>query len=106
MNRVNLPKIKRANDPLSIGLGVIGWKSFGELNGLLLSNTNSVHTFFVKFPLDLVFLDKGMRVLQLTHNLKPLRISPIVWQAKYVLEMPTGSIEKFSIEVGNQIDLV
>ncbi len=106
MSKVNLTKIKQANDIISIGIGVIGWKSFGDFNGLLLTNTNSVHTFFVRFPMDLVFLDKNMHIIRLVSYLKPFRISPIVWQAKYVLEMPTHSIEKFSIKLDDKINLV
>lgn len=87
-------------------IGVIGWKDFGAKGGLLLTNTNSIHTFFVRFPLDLVFLDNEMKILSLVENLKPFSFSPIVWRAKHVLEMPAGSIKKSSLKTGDSVDLV
>ncbi len=104
MSTINIEGVKTANTLAARGLGVIGWRSFGKLNGLLLTNTNSVHTFFVRFPLDIVFFDKERRVIKLVKNLKPYRISPIVWGGKDVLEMPTGSIEKYSIRLNDIID--
>lgn len=106
MGKIDLMKISRADNILSKGIGLIGWKDFGGKNGLLLTNTNSIHTFFVRFPLDLVFLDKNMKVIKLVKNLKPFRISPIVWKAQHVLEMPSGSIEKYSINLKDSIDLI
>lgn len=106
MSKIVLKKIARADNLFTKSLGVIGWKDFGEKNGLLLTGTNSIHTYFVRFPLDLVFLDKNMKVIKLVKNLKPFRISPIVWSAKHVLEMPTNSIKKFSINVGDEINLL
>ncbi len=82
------------------------WKDFGKLNGLLLTTTNAIHTFFVFLPLDLVFLDENYKVVRLVQNLKPFKISPVVWQAKHTLELPSGSIEKYSLKVGDQLDLV
>ncbi len=106
MSKIDLKKVSRADNLLAKGLGVIGWKDFGNRNGLLLTGTNSIHTYFVRFSLDLVFLDKNMKVIKLLKNLKPFRFSPIVWSAKHVLEMPNHSIEKFSIKVGDEINMV
>ena len=104
MSKIVLKKIKRAESMFARGIGVIGWEDFGDYNGLFLINTNSIHTYFVRFPLDLVFVDKELTVVKLVKNLKPFRLSPIVWESKHVLEMPAGSIEKFSIKTGNKLD--
>lgn len=106
MNQIKLKQVRVATNLLQRGVGVIGWKNFDNLNGLLLPGTNSIHTFFVRFPLDLVFLDKDQKVIHLVRNLKPFRFSPIVWQAKAVLEMPEGSVEKYSIKLHDEIKFV
>lgn len=101
-----ISKVETANSLWKKTIGVIGWKDFGTKNGLLLKNTNSIHTFFVSFPLDLCFLDKDMKIIHIVENLKPFSFSPIIWKARHVLEMPVDSIKKFSLKNGDSINLV
>ena len=100
-----LKDIEIADNVFSRGLGLIGrgsWKS----KGMLLKNTNAIHTVFVRFPIDVVFLDKHFKILRVAENLQPFRFSPIIWKAKHVLELPTGTIKNKSLLVGNKIQLV
>ena len=64
-----------------------------------------IHTFGVKFPIDIVILDKGNRVVQIKKGLKPNRI--FFWNPKFekVLELPVGEIEKKGIKKGEIINL-
>jgi uncharacterized membrane protein (UPF0127 family) len=94
-----------ANSPISKTLGLIGRKDFRGYNGMLLKNANAIHTFFVRFPIDVVFLDRDFKVLKIVEKLSPFHFSPIVWKAKHTLELPKGSIKKYSLKVGTQIDL-
>lgn len=103
MTNHSLTKIAVANNLFSKTLGVMGWKNFGNKEGLLLTQTNSIHTYFVRFPIDLVFLNKDFQIVKLIKNLGPFRISPIVWQANHVLEMPAGSIAQHQFEVGDSL---
>ena len=66
---------------------------------------NSVHCFFMKFPIDVIFLDKEDRVMHIAGNMKPGRISPVVKRAKYVVE---ANATKFSdsIQNGDRIIMV
>lgn len=105
MTSQNLVNIKIAKSLFSRSVGVIGWKDFGDKNGLLLTNTSSIHTFFVRFPLEVVFLNKEMEIIKIVENLRPFSFSPIVWKAKHVLEMPTGSISKYALKNGDKINL-
>ncbi len=84
----------------------MGRRNFGLSQGLLLKDTNSIHTFFVFLPIDVVFLDSEMKVVRTVASLKPFSISPIVWKAKSVLELPVGTIKTQEIKVGKQINLV
>lgn len=71
--------------------------------GGMLFRANSVHTFFMKQVLDVFFLDEEGRVIRAIFDLKPWRISPIVFKAKMVLEVPSGALG--NIMVGTQITL-
>lgn len=98
-------RIKIANSLRDKSFGLIGWKNWKGLDGLLLRDSNSIHTFFVRFPIDVVFLDKDYQIIKLVENLKPFSFSPIVWKASHVLELPTGSIKKYSLKTGDKIDV-
>ena len=104
--QVNLEKIERADSLISKFLGLMGRRGFGKSEGLILSKTNSIHTFFVFFPIDVVFLDREMRVLKLVENMRPFWVSPIIWQAAYVLELPIGTISSKPIRVDDQVNLL
>ncbi|MEA3321958.1 MAG: DUF192 domain-containing protein [Bacillota bacterium] len=72
-------------------------------SGLLLSPCNSVHMFFMRFSIDVVFVDQVGRIIFCIKELKPWRVSPIVKNSYYVLEVPCGSIERFNLHEGKRI---
>lgn len=80
--------------------GLMFSKGIAENYGILLKPCNSVHMFFMRYALDIVFLDADQRVLRICHSLKPWRVSPIVWQAKSVLECRAGWACKHAINSG------
>ncbi len=100
-----LENVEIADNIVATSIGLIGRKSFGDKNGLLIKNANGIHTFGVFFPIDVVFLDKTFKILKLVENLKPFRFSPIVWRAKHVLELPAGAIKNLDLSVDDTIDL-
>ena len=65
--------------------GIMGWKSMRRGEGMLIRPTFSIHTMFVRFPIDAVFLDKEMTVVSIAHDLKPWRFAG-ARKAKSVLE--------------------
>ena len=69
---------------------------------LLLSPCPQIHTCFMRFPLDVVFLDKNNTVVYIMENLKPWRLSPIVYRAAKTLEMPAGTLQK-RIKIGQKV---
>jgi len=101
-----LEGVERAENLAAKFIGLMGKKNFGNSKGLLLSNTNSIHTFFVFFPIDVVFLDKDFKVVRLVESLAPFRISPIVWKASHTLELPTGTIAKKALKIDDKIQLL
>ncbi len=102
---MKLTNIEIASGIVATSIGLIGRKSFGGKNGLLLKNANGIHTFGVRFPIDVIFLDKDFKVLKLVENLKPLRFSPIIWSSKHVLELPAGAAKKYSLTVDDKIEI-
>ncbi len=52
-----------------------------------------IHTFFMKFPIDVLFLDKERRVVRAIENIQPFRLSPWVGKARSVLEFAAGTLK-------------
>jgi len=74
---------------------------FGE--GILLAPCNAVHTCWVAFPLDLIFLDEKGNVLRTVEAIPPWRFTKPVPKARYVLEVPVGTIESSGTCVGDRL---
>jgi uncharacterized protein len=64
-----------------------------------------IHTFFMKFPIDVLVLNKNKKVVFFKENIKPNRI--VLWNPRYdlVIELPQGSIKESKTELGDIISL-
>lgn len=67
--------------------------------GLWIVPCNSIHTFFMKCPIDVLFLDKKGKIIKMIPNMKPWRIGAIVWKAHSVIELPCGTIQYMNIQL-------
>lgn len=83
--------------------GLMGRSSLQEGEGLVLKGDKSIHTFFMRFPIDVVYADRSWRVVHLDRGMAPNRIGPIVLRAAYILELPVGVIQITGTAVGDQL---
>ena len=63
-----------------------------DMDGLLIDPCNSIHTFFMKFPLDVVFIGKDDKVIKVLRNVIPWRMTWIYFKAIKTLEIPAGKL--------------
>jgi uncharacterized membrane protein (UPF0127 family) len=82
--------------------GLLGKNKLEAGKGLLICPCKGIHTFFMKFPIDAVFLDKDNRVVALAHALPPNRMTSIYPKAVSVLELPAGTLGE-GVVVGDEI---
>jgi uncharacterized membrane protein (UPF0127 family) len=80
--------VRRARDPLARLLGLAGLRAVPPTLGLLLPRTRSVHTFGMRFPLDLVWLDRGGQVVRVDRDVRPWRVRSCRG-ARAVVELPS-----------------
>jgi uncharacterized protein len=83
--------------------GLLGKPELSEQEGLWIHSCNSIHTFFMKFPIDCIFLDKKMQVVAVEKNIKPGKLILPKWRASTVVEVSAGLSEKLNIKVGEQL---
>ena len=86
--------------------GLIGTASLEEGHGLWIFPCQSVHTFWMRFPIDVVFLDKDDKIIHLVENLKPYRVSKHLSKASSVIELPISTIKETGTQVGDEIQIV
>jgi hypothetical protein len=98
-----LSDLKIAATFWSRGKGLLGVKRLGAQQGLHILYTNSIHTFFMKMPIDCVFLDKKLRVKKVYANVRPQRLILPVWGARSVLELADGRAAELDLQVGEQL---
>jgi uncharacterized membrane protein (UPF0127 family) len=83
--------------------GLLGRKSLRSGEGLLLRPAPSVHTFFMRFPIDAVFLDRAGTVLKVRAELRPWRVAACRG-AHATLELPAGEASRRSIRLGDRLE--
>ena len=88
-------KVKLANTFLLRLRGLIGYSSPFPI---LISPCRQIHTWLMKFPIDIVYLDKNFKCLQLSCNVPTGKISPAVKGSFYVLELPAGFISENHVD--------
>jgi uncharacterized membrane protein (UPF0127 family) len=98
-------KIKRADNFFTRLIGLLWREKLGPEEALWLVPNRGVHTIGMKFPIDVVFLDKQNKVVSMIPSLAPYRMSSIYPTAYSVLELPSGAIHKSATEVGDQLEI-
>jgi uncharacterized protein len=84
--------------------GLLGRKPLAADEGLLLTPCSSVHTSFMRYPIDIVFLESDLTVLGIREHVKPWRMAGWVG-ARSVLELPAGACEQRGIRPGDKLTL-
>lgn len=98
-----IPKLEVATSFWARSKGLLGRHELPADQALWIQRCNSIHTFFMKFPIDLVFVDRKMVVKKTMSRVKPNRIVlPVLW-ASSVIELSPGFLENNPITVGEQL---
>ena len=71
--------------------------------GLIFPGEKGVHTHFMRFPIDVVFYDRGLAVLDVVEALAPWRFSPYRWRARGLVELPAGTARATGTRPGDQL---
>lgn len=86
--------------------GLLGRNSLNNGEGLLIRPCKGIHTFGMKFPIDAVFLNKNNRVIAISKNILPNRMTRLYLGASSVIEVPAGTLEKTATLAGDQLEFI
>jgi uncharacterized protein len=100
--RVVCASCSLAENPWTRFRGLLGRRTLPPGEGLLLRPSNSVHTFFMRFPIDVVFLDGDLEVVAVAPAVRPWRVRA-QRGARAVLELPAGEAAKSGLVSGDRL---
>ncbi len=97
-----LATLEVADSTRSRSKGLLGRD--GIDGALLLEPTRSVHTFRMRFPIDVAFVDRDLRVVRVT-TMRPNRVCLPVWKAHAAIEAEAGAFASWHLCVGDQLEI-
>ncbi|MDI6858753.1 MAG: DUF192 domain-containing protein [Dehalococcoidia bacterium] len=89
---------------LSRMIGLLGRGSLPEGDGLVIAPGSSIHTFFMRFPIDVVFVSREGVVLKTAENVKPWRLAFSPRGTRYTIELPVGAIGASQTERSDRLE--
>lgn len=95
-------RIEAAFDSATRNRGLLGRSGIPAGSAMVIAPSNSVHMFFMRFPLDIVFVAKDGTVVKVRQNVRPWRIAA-AWRAFAVVEGPVGMIEQTGTRPGDTL---
>lgn len=99
------PRLVRADRMFARMRGLLGRGGLAPSEGLWITPCNSIHMFFMRFPIDAVFIDEKLQVVRVHEDLGPWRMARGGKFAHSVLELPPGKAAFFNIRVGDKLTI-
>ena len=87
-------------------IGLLGKRQLSPGTGLLIQPSAGVHTWGMAFPIDIVALGRGYKVVGVWKNVGPWRVRGLSFKTRCVLELPSGQIDQAQITVGDELRMV
>ena len=85
--------------------GLMGAPSLDKGEGLLIFPCNSIHTHFMRFPIDVLYVSKDGEVAAVDRAMAPWRFGRIHRRAYFVIELPAGTAAATGTEVGDRVEV-
>jgi len=101
---VVVPDLTLAIDSASRRKGLLGREGLPEESGLIIAPSNAVHTFFMRFPIDIVFLTRDGEVLSIRSSVGPWRMA-VSFRGFAVLELAAGRAARCGLTTGERLRL-
>ena len=96
-------RMETARTSASRNKGLLGRDRLAPGEGLWIVPCESIHTFFMRFPIDLVYLDRQKRIRKLSNAVGPWRVSAC-FSAHSVIELPAGTIQATQSQRGDALE--
>ena len=99
-------RLEIANTAWTRLCGLMFRRTLAQGHALWIRPCNGVHTFWMRFAIDVIYLDRELRVVRLIENLRPFRLTMPQRTARSVIELPAHTIAQAGIRLGDQLRAV
>jgi uncharacterized protein len=96
-------EVERAATIQSRLMGLLGRVELAQGSALVLEPCTAIHTFFMRFAIDVAFLDGGGRVLRAIPGLRPWRATRLYPSARLAVELPSGTLDRTGTREGDRL---
>jgi uncharacterized membrane protein (UPF0127 family) len=97
--------IELADTSMKRMFGLLGRRGLDAGGGLWIKPSSGVHTFGMAFKIDVVGLDRDLKVIKLWRCLAPFRVTSVSLKMQSVLELPCGTISQCQVQLGDQMQI-
>lgn len=104
-NMVILDRVEISDSFYTRFKGLMGRTSLEKGSGMKIDPCNSIHCFFMKIPIDVLFVSKDHTVIKIISDMKPWKVSPLVRGASYVIEA-NGNELTGKVKIGDRLDFI
>jgi uncharacterized membrane protein (UPF0127 family) len=101
-----IENLETAQSFLSRAKGLLGRKEMSAQQALWIKPCNNIHTFFMSFAIDCVFLDKEMKIRNIVPDVTPYKLIGPFWKSSSVIEFKSGFAAAKNLKVGDQLYVV
>ena len=98
-------RVETAFDSAARRKGLLGRESLDRGSVLVIAPCNAIHTFFMRFAIDVAFATRDGRIVKMLDALRPWRVG-VAWRAYAVLEFPPGTLARTGTQRGDELALV
>ena len=96
-------QVEVADNFLKRFLGLMFKSKLSEGKGLFLTHCNSIHMFFMRFPIDVIYIDKNFQIKKIVTNLKPWIGFSMCFEAYGTIELAANEAERLNLKVGQHL---
>ena len=104
-NEPLIPQVELATQWWQRMWGLLGRASLAEGHALFISPADSIHMFFMRFAIDLIFVDRDLKVVKIVRRVRPWQLAFGGRNAHSVFELATGWLPEDAVELGDVLEL-
>jgi uncharacterized membrane protein (UPF0127 family) len=101
-----IDNLEVAESLIKRGTGLLGRQGLDVSQALWIKPCNNIHTFFMKFAIDCIFVDRNLEIKKIVQKVKPFRMVGPYWKAYSVIETKAGFAEEKNLQIGDQLYVV
>ena len=98
--------VEIASTPLARMQGLLGRASLSPSQALVITSCQSIHMLFMRFAIDVIFIDGKNKAVGLVQDIQPFQFSSVFWKSACAIETAAGTIERSQTQLGDEISIV